>query len=62
VSGGGSGKPYRLLVLAGKPEGGLHGEKHVPMRLHLGHTAFMAFLALALIAYVVIAAVSVLET
>jgi hypothetical protein len=32
------------------------------MRLHLGHTAFVAFLALALIAYLVIAAVSVLET
>jgi hypothetical protein len=56
------GEPFRLLAPAGNLKGGLHGEKHVPMRLHLGHTAFVAFLALALIAYVVIAAVSVLET
>jgi hypothetical protein len=32
------------------------------MRLHLGHAAFVAFLALALLAYVVIAAMSVLQT
>ena len=32
------------------------------MRLHLGRAAFVAFLALALLAYMVIAAMSVLET
>ena len=32
------------------------------MRLHLGHAAFVAFLALALLAYVVIAAMSVIKT
>ncbi len=32
------------------------------MRLHLGHAVFVAFLVLALLAYMVIAAMSVLET
>jgi len=56
------GRPSRLLARAGNTQRAVFTERHAPVRLRLGHTAFVAFLALALLAYVVIAALSVLQT